>query len=138
VGGPHQRLQIRGYEIFAAYWPYYDEDAPDGGIARLFRDIRKYVVSRSAEVDTGWQDSVLLRDIADVKRLREDDGPSLVTQGSTELVHDLVDAISMFIVPVVLGGGKMLFAGGSMPHSCADPVAGLEHGPRDRALRARR
>jgi dihydrofolate reductase len=65
---------------------------------------------------------VLLRDIADVKRLREEDGPNLVTQGSTELVHallahDLVDAISTFTIPVVLGGGKKLFADGSAPHS---------------------
>ena len=64
---------------------------------------------------------MLLRDIADVKRLREEDGPNLVTQGSTELVHallanDLVDAMSIFTVPVVLGGGKKLFADGSAPH----------------------
>jgi len=26
-------------EIFAAYWPYYDEDAPhNSGIAKLFND----------------------------------------------------------------------------------------------------
>ena len=65
---------------------------------------------------------MLLRDIADVKRLRGEDGPNLVTQGSTELVHallanDLVDAISIFTVPVVLGGGKKLFADGSAPHA---------------------
>ena len=39
------------YEIFAAYWPYYDEAAPHGGIAKLFREIKKYVVSRSGDVD---------------------------------------------------------------------------------------
>ena len=65
---------------------------------------------------------MLLRDIAEVKRLRQEDGPSLVTQGSTELVHallagDLVDAMTLFTVPVVLGGGKKLFADGSAPHS---------------------
>jgi dihydrofolate reductase len=65
---------------------------------------------------------VLLRDIADVKRLKHGEGPNLVTQGSTELVHallanDLVDAMSLFTVPVVLGGGKKLFADGSAPHS---------------------
>jgi dihydrofolate reductase len=65
---------------------------------------------------------VLLRDIADVERLKQVDGPNLVTQGSTELVHalfanDLVDAISIFTVPVVLGGGKKLFADGSVPHA---------------------
>jgi dihydrofolate reductase len=115
-------LGRKTYEIFAAYWPYYSEDAPAGDIAKLFKDIKKYVVSRSGEVDTGWAGSVLLRDIADVKRLKQEEGPNLVTQGSTELVHallanDLVDAISIFTVPVVLGSGKKLFADGSAPHS---------------------
>ncbi|HEV8397532.1 MAG TPA: dihydrofolate reductase family protein [Vicinamibacterales bacterium] len=49
--------------------------------------------------------------------IRGEDGPNLVTQGSTELVHallanDLVDAMSIFTVPVVLGRGKKLFADG--------------------------
>jgi dihydrofolate reductase len=114
-------LGRKTYEIFAAYWPYYDHAAPAGRIAKLFQAIKKYVVSRSGTVDTSWQGSVLLRDVADVKRLREENGPNLVTQGSTELVHallanDLVDAISTFTVPVVLGGGKKLFADGSAPH----------------------
>jgi len=115
-------LGRKTYEIFAAYWPYYDEDAPAGSIAKRFNHIKKYAVSRSGEVDTGWAGSVLLRNIADVKRLKQEDGPNLVTQGSTELVHallanDLVDAISIFTIPVVLGGGKKLFADGSAPHS---------------------
>jgi len=115
-------LGRKTYEIFAAYWPYQNEDAPHGGIAKAFKDCKKYVVSRSGEVDTSWAGSVLLRDIADVKRLKHEDGPNLVTQGSTELVHalladDLVDAMSVFTVPVVLGEGKKLFADGSAPHS---------------------
>jgi len=116
-------LGRKTYEIFAGYWPYQDwKDAPNGGIAKLFNDVKKYAVSRSGEVDTSWAGSVLLRDLADVKRLKQEDGPNLVTQGSSELVHalladDLVDAISMFTVPVVLGGGKKLFADGSAPHS---------------------
>jgi dihydrofolate reductase len=115
-------LGRKTYETFAAYWPYYEEDAPHGSIAQLFKNIRKYAVSRSGEVDTSWAGSVLLRGIADVKRLKQEDGPNLVTQGSTELVHallanDLVDAISIFTVPVVLGAGKRLFADGAAPHS---------------------
>jgi dihydrofolate reductase len=115
-------LGRKTYEIFAGYWPYYKEDAPAGGVARAFKEAKKYVVSRSGEVETSWAGSVLLRDIADVKRLKQEDGPNLVTQGSTELVHalfanDLVDAISTFTVPVVLGSGKKLFADGSAPHS---------------------
>ena len=114
-------LGRKTYEIFAAYWPYYDESAEYGSIATLFNSITKYVVSRSGEVDTSWKGSVLLRDITEVKRLREENGPNLVTQGSTELVHallenDLVDAMNTLTVPVVLGGGKKLFADGSAPH----------------------
>ncbi len=116
-------LGRKTYEIFAAYWPYHDEDASFGGrIAKRFNGAKKYVVSRSGDVDTGWAGSVLLRDIADVKRLKLEDGPNLLTQGSTELVHallahDLVDAMSLFTAPVVLGGGKKLFADGSAPRS---------------------
>jgi dihydrofolate reductase len=121
-GKPDLLLGRKTYEIFAAYWPYYDENSPDGGIAKLFNQIKKYLVSRSGDVDTSWTGSVLLRDIADVKRLRQQDGPNLVTQGSTELVqallaNDLVDAITIFTVPVVLGNGKKLFADGSAPHT---------------------
>lgn len=115
-------LGRKTYEIFSAYWPYYGEDAPHGGIAQRFNQINKYVISRSGDVDTSWAGSVLLPDIAAVKRLQQEDGPNLVTQGSTELVHalfanDLVDAISLFTVPVVLSEGKKLFADGSAPHS---------------------
>ena len=115
-------LGRKTYEIFAAYWPYQKEDAPHGGIAKAFNEARKYVVSRSGEVDTRWKGTVLLRDVAEVKRVKQENGRNLVTQGSTELVHmllanDLVDAISTFTVPVVLGGGKKLFADGSAPHA---------------------
>jgi dihydrofolate reductase len=115
-------LGRKTYEIFAGYWPYYDQTAAHGGIAKLFNDITKYVVSSSGDVETSWRGSVLLRDIADVKRLQKENAPNLVTQGSTELVHallanDLVDAMSIFTIPVILGGGKKLFADGSAPHS---------------------
>src|ERR1044072_8359939 len=54
-------LGRKTYEIFAAYWPYQDETAPHGKIATLFNQIKKYVVSRSGDVDTSWTRSVLVR-----------------------------------------------------------------------------
>lgn len=115
-------LGRKTYEILAAHWPYYDENRCSGDTARLFNGIKKYVVSRSGDVDTSWQGSVLLRDLAEVKRLKQQDGQRLLIQGSTTLVHallanDLVDEIKIFMVPVVLGGGKKLFADGSAPHA---------------------
>jgi dihydrofolate reductase len=115
-------LGRKTYEIFAAFWPYYDPNAPAGEIATLFDAIKKYPVSRSGDVDTSWKGTTLLRSIEDVKRLRQEDGPNLVTQGSAELAHalfaeDLVDELQILMVPVVLGGGKKLFADGSVPHA---------------------
>jgi dihydrofolate reductase len=115
-------LGRKTYENFAAFWPYFPEDAPRGHIAKLFNGTKKYVLSHSGRVDTGWAGSVLLRDIGEVKRLKLEDGPNLLTQGSTELVHallanDLVDAMSIFTFPVVLGSGKKLFSDGSAPRA---------------------
>ena len=39
-------LGRKTYEIFAGYWPYQDEDAPHGSIAKAFNDVKKYAVSR--------------------------------------------------------------------------------------------
>src|SRR6185436_11175139 len=46
-------LGRKTYEIFAGYWPYQQADAPHADIARQFNEIRKYVISRSGELDTG-------------------------------------------------------------------------------------
>ena len=136
-------LGRKTYEIFAAYWPYYDEDAPHGGIAKLFKEIKKYAVSRSGGVDTSWQGSVLLRDIADVKRLRDEDGPNLVTQGSTELVHallanDLVDAMTLHRPGRARRRQKAVCRRLGAARVQADKIARFEHGHHDRTLRARR
>ena len=62
-------------------------------------------------------------DITEMKRLKQEDGPNLVAPRQYRnwsmrlLANDLVDPMSIFTVPVVLGGGKNLFADGSAPHS---------------------
>ena len=74
-------------------------------------------------MDLTWKGSVALRDAArDVARLKQEDGPPLVTQGSTELVHSLlaaglVDEIRIFMFPVLLGKGKRLFSDDSQPRT---------------------
>lgn len=113
-------LGRRTYEIFAAHWPYA-EGGPDDGIAKQFNRITKYVATRSGDVDTSWSKTVVLRDgVGEVAKLKQEDGPALVTQGSTELVHallaaGLVDEIRVFTFPVLLGKGKRLFAEDAKP-----------------------
>ena len=124
-------LGRRTYEIFAAYWPYA-EGGPDADIAKAFNRNTKYVATRRG-VDLAWKGSVALRDAAkDVAKLKQKDGPALLTQGSTELVHALlaagvVDEIRTFTFPLVLGKGKRLFGDDSQPrafkltHSAVSP-----------------
>ena len=110
-------LGRKTYEIFAAHWPYA-EAGPDDSIARSFNSVRKYVATRKG-LDLTWEGSVALGDAAsDVARLKQEDGPALITQGSTDLIRtllasDLVDEINVFTFPVVLGRGKKLFDDGA-------------------------
>jgi dihydrofolate reductase len=129
-------LGRRTYEIFAAYWPYVEGGSHDQ-IAKTFNRTTKYVATRKG-VDLTWKGSVALRDAAkDVAKLKQEFGPALVTQGSTELVHSLlaaglVDEIRTFTFPVLLGKGKRLFDESSQPrtftltHSAVSP-SGLIH-----------
>ena len=91
--------------------------------AKTFNRITKYVVTRKG-VDLTWKGSVALRDGAkDVAKLKQEDGPALVTQGSTALVHALlaaslvVEEIRTFTFPLMLGKGKRLFGDESQPRT---------------------
>lgn len=112
-------LGRKTYEIFAAHWPYA-EGGDDDSIARLFNGTTKHVATRSP-MDLTWSGSVALHDAAvDVARLKREDGPPLVTQGSSDLIqtllaHDLIDEIRTFTFPIVLGNGKKLFGEGAKP-----------------------
>ena len=110
-------LGRKTYEIFAGFWPFA-EGGPSDSIARAFNSATKYVATRKG-VDLTWKGSVALRNGAsDVRKLKQDDGPTLITQGSTDLIRTLlaeglVDEINLFTFPVLLGGGKKLFNDGA-------------------------
>jgi len=112
-------LGRKTYEIFAAHWPYAEGGSHDS-IARTFNAITKYVATRKG-LDLTWKGSVALSDAApDVAKLKQEDGPSLLTQGSTDLIqtllaNELVDEINIFTFPVMLGRGKKLFGDGPRP-----------------------
>jgi dihydrofolate reductase len=105
------------YDIFAAHWPYMG----DNPIAVKFNAITKYVATSSTEPLT-WQNSVALRGNvpAEVRKLKQGEGPPLLLQGSGKLIqallaNDLIDEFNLLIFPLLLGPGKKLFAGGTMP-----------------------
>ena len=120
MGGVFERpfellLGRRTYDIFAAYWPHVSKDAPHRGIADAFNGTTKHVATHDPGT-LAWQNSRGLgADVAaGVRGLKRSDGPDLVTQGSSELVHqllatDLVDELLLLVYPILLGRGKRLF-----------------------------
>ncbi|MFK0165531.1 dihydrofolate reductase family protein [Rhizobium sp. NPDC090279] len=111
-------LGRKTYEIFAAFWPYVEGDNP---IANKFNGVTKYVATRGDDA-LKWNKSQSLGEdvVAAIKQLKVGEGPNLLIQGSGDLIqtllrHGLIDEFNLVIFPVVLGGGKKLFAGGAVP-----------------------
>ena len=111
-------LGRKTYEIFAAHWPFIEGDDP---IAKSFNSVTKYVATSGTDPLT-WNNSVALRgDVAtEIARLKQEDGPTLLTQGSsvllqTLLARDLIDEFRLLTFPLLLGPGKRLFGHGTNP-----------------------
>ena len=114
-------LGRRTYDIFAAHWPHVPADSQDRPLADLFNGINKHVATHRPQT-LEWPNSHGLGDdiIASLRSLKQQDGPDLLTQGSSELVHqllatDLVDELRLLVHPVLLGKGKRLFADDGKP-----------------------
>jgi dihydrofolate reductase len=103
----------RTYEIFAPYWGAMDPGSSP--IADALNARPKYLASTTL-TEPGWEGTtVLAGDLAAaVGELRAQPGGELQVHGSGALVrwlleHDLVDEITLLVVPVVLGQGTRLF-----------------------------
>jgi len=108
-------LGHKTYDIFAAYWPKHKDQWPASDTAV------KYVVS-DEPVNATWEKTIQIQgDVAaEIKKLKEQDGPPLHVYGSgnfaqTLFSNDLVDELWLKIFPVTLGKGKKLFAEGTKP-----------------------
>ncbi len=109
-------LGRRTYDIFAAYWPYQDDD-----IAKAFNPAVKYVATHRPETLT-WQNSQSLGPdiVAALRKIKQENGPVLLIQGSgnlikTLLANELIDEMTVLTFPLLLGKGKRLFEGGATP-----------------------
>jgi dihydrofolate reductase len=108
-------LGRKTFEIWAPFWPQHANIWPGVNPAT------KYVASNTM-TSHEWQPSVFLNgDIAEkVIEIKQQPGPDLHVYGSANLLqtllkHDLVDAFWLKIYPLTLGGGKRLFADGTIP-----------------------
>ena len=106
-------LGRKTFEIFAAYWPEHADFWP--GV----NDVTKYVMSNTMD-KSDWQNSVFLKSVDDIKKLKDSEGSDIQVHGSGNLIqtllkHDLVDELWLKTFPVMLGAGKRLFGEGAMP-----------------------
>lgn len=116
-GGPFDLLLgRRTYDIFAAYWPFVDEEE-ENGIGARFDRAAKYVVTRGGQ-SLDWENSHRVASLDALAELKKGDGPDLIIQGSSTLYPQLLgagllDRLTLMIFPVILGSGKRLFGDGT-------------------------
>lgn len=106
-------LGRKTFEIFADYWPEHEKEWP--GI----NDVTKYVLSNTLN-KSDWKNTVFLKNLEEIKKLKNSDGIDLQVHGSGELINlllenDLVDELWLKIHPITLGKGKKLFGTGAIP-----------------------
>jgi dihydrofolate reductase len=106
-------LGRKTFEIFAGFWPQHENEWP--GIS----EVTKYVMSTTM-TKSDWKNSVFLKSLADIKKLKNSEGPDLKVWGSGKLVqlllkNDLVDELWLKIFPLTLGQGIKLFDSGTIP-----------------------
>lgn len=99
----------------AAFDPMPEGD-PFGDVMKAKK---KYVVSTTLKSAELWRNSTIISGnvVEEVRKLKEQSGQNIVLDGSSVLVHtlienDLVDEYSLHVYPLVLGSGKKLFPEG--------------------------
>jgi dihydrofolate reductase len=105
------------YEMMASFWPTPQAMQAVPQVAASMNAMTKVVFSRTLKL-ASWSNTRLLKGdlAAEVEALKKEPGPDLVLMGSASIVsqlaeHGLVDEFQVVVNPVVLGGGKSMFAG---------------------------
>jgi len=106
-------LGRKTFEIWENYWPKHADFWP--GI----NDGTKYILSKTRK-KSDWKNSVFIKSLADIKKLKKSKGPDIQVWGSSKLIqllfkNDLVDELRLKIFPLTLGKGKILFDDGPIP-----------------------
>ena len=113
-------LGRKTYDIFADYWPNAPEEIP---FTALLNRVPKYVASRTLAEPLAWSGSSVVSGdlgagIAEIKD-RHDEvhviGSLDLTQ--TLLRLDLVDRLTLWVYPLLLGTGKKVFTDGIAPRA---------------------
>jgi dihydrofolate reductase len=106
------------YEHMVAFWPHQPDDNP---MAASLNHTQKYVVSTTLETTTWEPTTVISGDVAEAVTALKADGDgdgAIVVLGSGQLARfllaeGLVDGLTLFVHPLLLGTGTRLF--GELP-----------------------
>ncbi len=111
-------LGRKTFEIWAGYWPQHADFWP--GINAGTKYVFSKSMKKSDPVVAGWKNSIVIKKLADIKKLKASKGSDIQVWGSGKLVqlllkNDLVDELRLKIHPLTLGKGKKLFDNGAIP-----------------------
>ena len=106
-------LGRKTFDIWENYWPVHEDIWP--GV----NDVTKYVLS-STKNKSDWKNSVFLKSLSEIKKLKTTAGSDLKVWGSSKLIqlllkNDMVDELWLMIHPLTLGIGKKLFDDEAIP-----------------------
>lgn len=95
------------------------EPMPSGDVfGDMMNAPKKYVVSKTLKKPI-WRDTTIIRDnvIEAVRKLKAEPGRNILTDGSSQLVHeliehDVVDELHLLVYPITLGAGKRVLPAG--------------------------
>jgi dihydrofolate reductase len=110
---------LLGRKTYVIHSTAFEPLPPGDPFGDLMNPPAKYVVSKTLEKPV-WRNTTIIRDnvVDAVKKLKATPGKNIITDGSHQLVHtllqhDLVDELHVLLYPLLLGGGKRLFPQGT-------------------------
>lgn len=115
-GGGELLFGRKTYEQMASFWPTAQAKEALPEVAARMNAMKKTVFSRTLR-EASWEGTTLFHDDlpARVRALKASEGPDVAVMGSGSIVSALVaegllDALTIVVVPLVLGRGRPLFS----------------------------
>ncbi|HET6763873.1 MAG TPA: dihydrofolate reductase family protein [Longimicrobiaceae bacterium] len=109
---------LLGRRTYVTHAEAFEPMPPGNPFGDVMNAKKKYVVSRTLQ-NPIWRDTTIIRDnvIEAVRALKAQPGGTIMTDGSSQLVHallehGLVDELRLLLYPITLGGGKRVLPEG--------------------------